>query len=142
MPEKSTRKRAQQRRESGQAPSTQAGAFVREAMEQVKSGKTEVSSPKQAIAIGLSKARRAGIKVPDRRGRTSARKKTSATKKSAKKTTAKKATARSRRTTTRRAPTAKGKVSARTATAKPGRKKVAKKASTARSKRGRTSGRG
>jgi hypothetical protein len=61
MPEKATRERAKADRKAGKAASTQAGEYVREEMEHVKEGKVKVSSRKQAIAIGLSKARRDGV---------------------------------------------------------------------------------
>lgn len=61
MPEKETLRRAAQDRKEGKAPSTQAGEFVREEMEHVRKGKHGVANRKQAIAIGLSKARRAGV---------------------------------------------------------------------------------
>ena len=64
MPEKATLKRAQQDRRAGKAPSTQAGEFVREEMHHVREGKHGAASTKQAIAIGLSKARRAGVDLP------------------------------------------------------------------------------
>ncbi len=64
MPEKEVLERAEQDAREGKAPSTQAGEFVHEEIEHVKEGKHGARSAKQAIAIGLSKARRAGIKVP------------------------------------------------------------------------------
>jgi hypothetical protein len=64
MPEKSTIERARKDQEQGKAPTTQAGEFVREEIEHVKQGKHGVKNPKQAIAIGLSKARRAGVDLP------------------------------------------------------------------------------
>jgi len=64
MPEKSTIERARKDKEQGKAPTTQAGEFVREEIEHVKEGKHGVKNPKQAIAIGLSKARRAGVDLP------------------------------------------------------------------------------
>ena len=64
MPEKKTIERARKDRREGKAPTTQAGGFVREEMEHAKRGKHPVKSRKQAIAIGLSKARRSGVKVP------------------------------------------------------------------------------
>src|SRR2546421_1545311 len=64
MPEKKTIERARQDKRAGKAPSTQAGEFVRETMEHVREGKHGAKSTKQAIAIGLSKARRAGVKLP------------------------------------------------------------------------------
>src|SRR5438477_3570031 len=64
MPEKETIERAREDAQEGKAPSTQAGEFVREEIEHVREGKHGARSTKQAIAIGLSKARRAGIKLP------------------------------------------------------------------------------
>jgi hypothetical protein len=64
MPEKKTIDRAKQDAREGKAPSTQAGEFVHEEIEHVKQGKHGARSTKQAIAIGLSKARRAGVKLP------------------------------------------------------------------------------
>jgi hypothetical protein len=69
MPEKRTVQRARSARRQGKAPSTQAGEFVREEMEHIREGKHGARSTKQAIAIGLSKARRAGVKLqPPERG--------------------------------------------------------------------------
>ena len=64
MPEKETLRRARRDKRQGKAPSTQAGEFVREEIEHVREGKHGARSPEQAIAIGLSKARRAGVKLP------------------------------------------------------------------------------
>jgi hypothetical protein len=64
MPEKETLERAREDEREGKSPSTQAGEFVREEMEHVREGKHGARSPQQAIAIGLSKARRAGVKLP------------------------------------------------------------------------------
>src|ERR687898_178416 len=64
MPEQVTVKRARQDKRAGKAPSTQAGEFVREEIHHVREGKHGARSTKQAIAIGLSKARRAGVKLP------------------------------------------------------------------------------
>ena len=61
MPEKETLERAEEDRREGKAPSTQAGEFVREEIHHVREGKHGARSTKQAIAIGLSKARRAGV---------------------------------------------------------------------------------
>jgi hypothetical protein len=73
MPDKRTLQRAARDRRQGKAPTTQAGEFVREEIEHVRQGKHGARSTKQAIAIGLSKARRAGVKLrPPRKGRTSA----------------------------------------------------------------------
>src|SRR5579885_2711678 len=73
MPWKTTVKRAQEDKREGRAPSTQAGEFVREEMEHIRRGKHGAASTKQAIAIGLSKARRAGVELPPpKKGTTSA----------------------------------------------------------------------
>ena len=70
MPEKETLERAREDKEEGKAASTQAGEFVREEMHHVREGKHGARSTKQAIAIGLSKARRAGVRLsPPRRGK-------------------------------------------------------------------------
>src|ERR671926_355351 len=79
MPEKETLQRARRDAREGKAPTTQAGEFVREEMHHIREGKHGARSTKQAIAIGLSKARRAGVKLPPpKRGRA-----TSATRKAA-----------------------------------------------------------
>src|SRR5438128_11375080 len=64
MPEKETIERVRRDRRQGKAASTQAGEFGREEIEHVREGKHGARSAKQAIAIGLSKARRAGVKLP------------------------------------------------------------------------------
>jgi hypothetical protein len=64
MPEKTTLKRAHRAKRMGKAPTTQAGEFVHEEIEHIRQGKHGARSTKQAIAIGLSKARRAGVKLP------------------------------------------------------------------------------
>ena len=64
MPEESPTKRARDAKRAGKAPTTQAGEFVREEIHHVREGKHGARSPEQAIAIGLSKARRAGVKLP------------------------------------------------------------------------------
>src|SRR6185369_4620687 len=63
MPEKETIERARSDKRAGKAPTTQAGEFVREEIHHVREGKHGARSTKQAIAIGLSKARRAGVKL-------------------------------------------------------------------------------
>jgi Family of unknown function (DUF6496) len=79
MPEKKTIERARKDAREGKAPTTQAGEFVREEMEHIREGKHGARSTKQAIAIGLSKARRAGVKLPPPKpGRTSERTRTQA----------------------------------------------------------------
>jgi len=64
VPEKRTIERARKAKREGKAPSTQAGEFVREEIEHIREGKHGARSTKQAIAIGLSQARRAGVKLP------------------------------------------------------------------------------
>lgn len=74
MPEKETLQRAREDKREGKSASTQAGEFVREEMEHIREGQHGARSAKQAIAIGLSKARRAGVKLPPpKKGRSSAR---------------------------------------------------------------------
>ena len=63
MPDKETIQRARRDKAQGKAPSTQAGEFVREEIEHIREGKHGARSTKQAIAIGLSKARRSGVKL-------------------------------------------------------------------------------
>jgi hypothetical protein len=64
MPEQETLERAREDEREGKSPSTQAGEFVREEMEHIREGKHGARSARQAIAIGLSEARRAGVKLP------------------------------------------------------------------------------
>jgi hypothetical protein len=72
MPEKRTIERARRDAREGKAPTTQAGEFVREEIEHVRRGQHGARSAKQAIAIGLSKARRAGVALaPPKKGSTS-----------------------------------------------------------------------
>src|SRR5687768_3487175 len=73
MPEKKTLKRARKAKKEGKAPTTQAGEFVHEEIEHVRKGKHGARSTKQAIAIGLSKARRSGVDLPPpKKGKASA----------------------------------------------------------------------
>jgi hypothetical protein len=73
MPEKRTLKLARKAHREGKSPSTQAGEFVHEEIKHVRKGKHGARSTKQLIAIGLAKARRAGVKLkPPKRGQTSA----------------------------------------------------------------------
>jgi hypothetical protein len=79
MPEKRTLRRARRDNRQGKAPSTQAGEFIREEMEHIREGKHGARSSKQAIAIGLSKARRAGVDLkPPKKGKASAKTRKSA----------------------------------------------------------------
>lgn len=79
MPEERTIERAKEDLQEGKSPSTAAGEFVREEIDHVREGKHGVRSPQQAIAIGLSKARRAGIPLkPPARGKAKAKTRESA----------------------------------------------------------------
>ncbi|MFZ1918758.1 MAG: DUF6496 domain-containing protein [Terriglobales bacterium] len=75
MPERETIEQAQEDALQGKSPSTQAGEFVREELHHVREGKHGVRSPEQAIAIGLSKARRAGVKLGVPKGPAAVRRK-------------------------------------------------------------------
>ena len=66
MPKKKTLEETRKAKREGKAATTQAGAFVKEEIEHMKTGKHPVKSRKQAVAIRLSKARKSGIKVPQR----------------------------------------------------------------------------
>jgi Family of unknown function (DUF6496) len=67
MPERKTKRRARKAKRQGKAATTQAGEYVREEIHHKKRGKHPVKSRKQAIAIGLSRARRSGVNVPRKR---------------------------------------------------------------------------
>lgn len=118
MPQKKIAERARKDAREGKAPTTQAGEFVREEMEHAKQGRHSKGNPKQAIAIGLSMARRAGVKLkPPKKGKASAAtrkkaerdysrgqagtrkavKRTATKKRAVKKTSARKATAKRKR---------------------------------------------
>jgi hypothetical protein len=74
MPEKQVLQRSQRGKEEGKSPSTQAGEFVREEIHHIREGKHGARSTQQAIAIGLSKARRAGVQLaPPRKGSVSSK---------------------------------------------------------------------
>ena len=81
MPENETLERAREDEREGKSPSTQAGEFVREEMHHIREGKHGASSTKQAIAIGLSEARKSGAKVPKKKSGSGGRKKSSGKKK-------------------------------------------------------------
>lgn len=112
MPEKKTIQQARKAKRQGKKPSTQAGAFVKKEIEHVRKGKHGARSTKQAIAIGLSKARRAGVNVP-KKGKAAA-----------KKTAAKKSTSSSRK----RKPSAKRSQATTRALKREGRQAVSHKA--------------
>lgn len=75
MPDQETIDRAREDAREGKSPSTQAGEFVREEMDHIREGKHGARSPQQAIAIGLSKARRAGVKLAAPKGSAALKKK-------------------------------------------------------------------
>lgn len=75
MPDQETLKRAREDAREGKSPSTQAGEFVRQEMDHIRKGKHGARSPQQAIAIGLSEARRAGVKLAPPKGSASLRRK-------------------------------------------------------------------
>jgi hypothetical protein len=85
MPERETLERAQEDAREGKSPSTQAGEFVREEIHHIREGKHGARSAKQAIAIGLSKARRAGVKLGAPKGPATLRRKAAQDTKAAKK---------------------------------------------------------
>ena len=104
MTEQETIEKAREDAREGKSPSTQAGEFVREEMEHIREGKHGARSAKQAIAIGLSKARRAGVKLPPPKKGTASRR----TRKQAKRDVAKgrggtKSASRTRSRATKRA---------------------------------------
>ena len=66
MPEKKTIRSAQKAKREGKSPSTQAGAFVKESIDHIRKGKHGAKNTKQAVAIGLSEARHAGVEIPDK----------------------------------------------------------------------------
>jgi hypothetical protein len=79
MPRKTTVKKAKAALRSGKSPTTAAGEFVREEIEHIREGKHGARSPEQAIAIGLSKARRAGVPLkPPKKGQAKKRTRRSA----------------------------------------------------------------
>jgi hypothetical protein len=99
MPEKETLRRARRDKRQGKAPSTQAGEFVREEIHHVREGKHGARNTKQAIAIGLSKARRAGVKLgtPKRASAATKQSAKSARRRAGKKVSAKRSQAMRRR---------------------------------------------
>jgi Family of unknown function (DUF6496) len=147
MPEQETIERAREDEREGKSPSTQAGEFVREEMEHIREGEHGARSAKQAIAIGLSKARRAGVKLPppkrgsartkkqaardSRKGKTARRRKPSATRSRAVKKALKR---ESRRAASHRALSRQARSAARRRT-KASRSRAAKKAARTRKRK-------
>lgn len=134
MPKKTTIERAEKDKREGKSPSTQAGEFVREEMEHIRRGKHGAASTNQAIAIGLSKARRAGVKLgAPRKGKTSAR-----TRKQAERDLKKGQTARNRKPSRRRSRAVSG-VLKRESRSAASRSNLSRHARTAAKKRGSAS---
>ncbi|MGD0191655.1 MAG: DUF6496 domain-containing protein [Rhizomicrobium sp.] len=76
MPDKKTIEKAREDKREGKSPSTQAGEFVHDEIHKIRSGEHGASSPRQAIAIGLSEARQAGVDLPSpKKGKAGTRKK-------------------------------------------------------------------
>src|SRR6202040_765649 len=122
MPERDTIRRARRDAAEGKSPSTQAGEFVREEIEHVREGKHGAKSAKQAIAIGLSKARRAGVKLPAPREGTTSEK------------TRQQAVRESRRTKSSRKPSRKRSAAAEAALKTEGHSAASKKALSAQAR--------
>jgi len=101
MPEKETLERAQEDAREGKSPSTQAGEFVREEIHHVREGKHGAKNAKQAIAIGLSKARKAGVKLPPATEGTASAKKEGRSRRSGKSSPSKKSSVKRSRSTMR-----------------------------------------
>ncbi|HVX66017.1 MAG TPA: DUF6496 domain-containing protein [Bryobacteraceae bacterium] len=129
MPEKRTLARARKAAREGKAPTTQAGEFVREEMEHAKQGRHSSGNRKQAVAIGLSKARRAGVKLgPPKKGASAATRKKAARDSAVGRGAARKTTRKAaKRTTVKTAKKAAKKTAGRKAAKKTGRKPAAKR---------------
>jgi len=122
MPDKETMERAQEDAREGKSPSTQAGEFVREEIHHIREGKHGAKSAKQAIAIGLSKARRAGVKLQAPREGTTSEK------------TRQQAVRESRRTKSSRKPSRKRSAAAEAALKTEGHSAASKKALSAQAR--------
>lgn len=134
MPEKRTLERAAEDKREGKSASTQAGEFVREEMDHIREGKHGAASTKQAIAIGLSKARRAGVKLgAPKEGKASAR-----VREQAKRDLKKGRTARNRKPSSRRSRAVSGALK-REGHSAASRSSLSRQARTAAKKRGATS---
>ena len=132
MPEQQTLERAREDAREGKSPSTQAGEFVREEVHHIREGKHGAASAKQAIAIGLSKARRAGVKLPVPKGSSALQKKAAQDSAAGKNPNRKTSSARSRATsrTLKREP--------KSAASHRAMSRQAKKSAAARGKRARS----
>lgn len=132
MPEQETIDRAREDAREGKSPSTQAGEFIREEIHHVREGKHGARSPQQAIAIGLSKARRAGVKLAAPKGSAALRKKAAQDERTAEHPRRKISSKRSRSTerALEREP--------RSSASKPALSRQAKKSAASRGKRARS----
>jgi len=140
MPDKETLERAEKDKEEGKSPSTQAGEFVHEEMDHIREGKHGAQSTKQAIAIGLSKARRAGVKLPPpKKGTASSRTRRQAARDVSKgKSSSRRKTSRARSRATRGALKREGRGAAsRSALSRQARGAAAKRSRAARSRSAR-----
>jgi hypothetical protein len=137
MPERDAAERAEQDRREGKSPSTQAGEFVRQEIDHIREGKHGARSTKQAIAIGLSEARRAGVDLaPPKKGAASTRTRNQAKREleSAKAGGAKKKPSRRRsRATTKALKRESGSAASRTALSKHARTSARKRTAAQRS---------
>jgi hypothetical protein len=132
MPDQETIERAREDAREGKSPPTQAGEFVREEIHHVREGKHGVRSPQQAIAIGLSKARRAGVKLPPPKGPASVRRKAMEDEEAAERP--RRTVSRTRSRATENALKREGRSSAnKTALSRQGKRSAAKRGKTARS---------
>ena len=143
MPEKKTIERARRAKRQGKSASTQAGEFVREEIHHVREGKHGARSAQQAIAIGLNKARRAGVKLPPSEGASEKTRKSarSASSRAGKKTSAKRSRAvrgalkREKRSSASKTALARQASSSARRRGPAARKKAAKKAARTRARR-------
>jgi hypothetical protein len=124
MPDKDTVARARRDKRQGKSPSTQAGEFVREEIHHIREGKHGARSAKQAIAIGLSKARKAGVALPPQPGKKSAKSAKSATKPRKRSSETSSTRSRATRAALKKEPTA---AASHTALARQARKSAAKR---------------
>ena len=137
MPEKETLERAAEDKAEGKSPSTQAGEFVREEIEHVREGKHGARSTKQEIAIGLSKARRAGVNLsPPEKGEASKRTREQAKRdvKKGKKAAKKRPSAKRSRATSRVLKREGSSAASKTALSRQARNAAAKRSAASRSR--------
>jgi hypothetical protein len=134
MPDKQTLERARKDKREGKAPTTQAGEFVKEEMDHIREGKHGARSTKQAIAIGLSKARRAGVKLPPPPAGTKSAKSKKTSKRTSRTTSARKKPSATRSRAVRKALKREGHSAAsRTALARQAKTAARKRTATQRS---------